>query len=423
MITSLRLRDFKNFADGTLRAGPFTVIVGANASGKSNIRDAFRFLHGVGRGYALAEIVEGKPGAGGQPEWEPIRGTNDELIRLDKSRAGPPSPNPAFGLAIEFALEGETAAYLIEIGREVGGSGFRIARELLRIGGKTIYEKPRDNSGKDKAVIGTEATIDVHVDRPALAQILESRRLPRHDKERVRSAVDVLANMRFPEFSPARMREPAVSGRTRLGDRGENLPAVLEGICADPGRKATLMEWIRELTPMDVRDLGFSADPSGRVHLAILEENGRSISACSVSDGALRFLAMLAVLLGAAPPRLCFFEGIDRGLHPSRLHLLVDLIERQTAMSGVQVITTTHSPELLSWVNDETFENISVLCRPEDADDAIIRRVADLHNAGRLRKTQGLGRLLAGGWMETAIAFTEGDENGRDAAQRVPVAP
>ena len=51
MITSLRLTDFKNFADETLRAGPFTVIVGANASGKSNLRDAFRFLYGIGRGY------------------------------------------------------------------------------------------------------------------------------------------------------------------------------------------------------------------------------------------------------------------------------------------------------------------------------------------------------------------------------------
>ena len=39
MITSLRLVDFKNFADETLKLGPFTVIVGANASGKSNIRD------------------------------------------------------------------------------------------------------------------------------------------------------------------------------------------------------------------------------------------------------------------------------------------------------------------------------------------------------------------------------------------------
>ena len=44
MITSLSLVDFKNFEDETLRVGPFTVIVGTNASGKSNIRDAFQFL-------------------------------------------------------------------------------------------------------------------------------------------------------------------------------------------------------------------------------------------------------------------------------------------------------------------------------------------------------------------------------------------
>ena len=69
MITSLRLVNFKNFADETLRVGPFTVIVGANASGKSNIRDAFRFLHGIGRGYTMAEIIGGKYGEGGQREW------------------------------------------------------------------------------------------------------------------------------------------------------------------------------------------------------------------------------------------------------------------------------------------------------------------------------------------------------------------
>ena len=74
MITSLRLGNFKNFADETLRVGPFTVIVGANASGKSNIRDAFRFLHGIGRGYTLAEIIGGNTALAARSEWAGIRG-------------------------------------------------------------------------------------------------------------------------------------------------------------------------------------------------------------------------------------------------------------------------------------------------------------------------------------------------------------
>ena len=88
MITSLRLVDFKNFANETLRVGPFTLIVGANASGKSNIRDAFRFLHGIGRGYTLAEILGGRWGSGGQPEWQPIRGAPNEVGRVTEAEAG-----------------------------------------------------------------------------------------------------------------------------------------------------------------------------------------------------------------------------------------------------------------------------------------------------------------------------------------------
>ena len=56
--------------------------MGANASGKSNIRDAFRFLHGIGRGYTLADILGGK---GGQREWEGIRGAPNEIARLRKT--------------------------------------------------------------------------------------------------------------------------------------------------------------------------------------------------------------------------------------------------------------------------------------------------------------------------------------------------
>ena len=73
---------FQEFVDETLRLGPFTVVVGTNASGKSNIRDAFRFLHGVGRGYTLMEVVGGKWGTGGQREWDPIRGAAMEIARL-----------------------------------------------------------------------------------------------------------------------------------------------------------------------------------------------------------------------------------------------------------------------------------------------------------------------------------------------------
>ena len=159
---------------------------------------------------------------------------------------------------------------------------------------------------------------------------------------------------------------------------------------------------------MDVHDFEFPIDPSGRVHLGLIEANGRKVSAYAASDGTLRFLAMLATLLGPNPDGLYFFEEIDNGIHPARQWLLLELIEKQAAKQGIQVITTTHSPDLLTLMNDETFKNTSVVCRLEDADDAIIRPVSELPRAGELRKSQGLNNLLSGGWMEDALAFTEG---------------
>lgn len=134
------------------------------------------------------------------------------------------------------------------------------------------------------------------------------------------------------------------------------------------------------------------------------------MSGYAASDGTLRFLAMLAALLGPNRPRLYYFEEIDNGIHPSRLHLLVDLIEQQTAGGDIQVITTTHSPQLLSMLSDEAFKCASVVCRNEDSTDAVIRLIHELPNAEELRKSQGLDRLHASGWFEDAIGFTEEQE-------------
>ena len=221
--------------------------------------------------------------------------------------------------------------------------------------------------------------------------------------------------MRFLDLIPDRMRQPSFPGQKVLGDGGENLPTVLREICADDDRRRTLIDWVRALTPMDVEDFKFLPDPvTGRVQLAVQEKDGRTCSAYSISDGTLRFLAMLAALLAEDPTRFYFFEEIDNGIHPARQWLLLELIEKQTANRPIQVVTTTHSPGLLTSVSDSTFANTSVVCRMENASDAIIRSVSDLPNAEKLRTSQGLGQLLMGGWMEDMVAFVQ-DGKGGDA--------
>ena len=45
MITKLRLKNWKSFKDSTLYIDPLTILIGINASGKSNVLDALDFLH------------------------------------------------------------------------------------------------------------------------------------------------------------------------------------------------------------------------------------------------------------------------------------------------------------------------------------------------------------------------------------------
>lgn len=406
MITSLRLVNFKNFADEALRVGPFTVIVGANASGKSNIRDAFRFLHGIGRGYTLAEIMGGKYGPGGNREWDGIRGAMDEIVRIERQR---------FSVGVEARLEDTDLRYLVEVDYDYFNDGeFRVKSEEFSRYESPVYGCYRDGQNLVLDVGDLDGRVyPMYSSDPFLASVAPTHWPPGDSTVIEDPSLDMkdsLANVRFLELVPDLMREPAFPG-ARLGDSGQNLPAVLEAICADSIRERDVMSWLHELTPMDVKDFDFPRDPSGRIHLHIVERSGRKVSAYSASDGTLRFLGMLAALLSPKPDGLYFFEEIDNGIHPNRLWLLVELIEHQTAKNGIQVITTTHSPDMLNFVSDATFENTSITYRDEKSSDAIIRPVSELPNARELRKSQGLGRLHAGGWMETALGFTEGGDD------------
>ena len=128
----------------------------------------------------------------------------------------------------------------------------------------------------------------------------------------------------------------------------------------------------------------------------------------------MRFLAILAALFSPSASGIYFFEEIDNGIHPNRVWLLMDLLQNEAVRKDAQIITTTHSPQMLTFMNDDTFESASVVYRDEDYEDAIIRPLADIGDAKKLRKADGgLGELHATGWMETILGFDEFDRRQR----------
>jgi predicted ATPase len=245
------------------------------------------------------------------------------------------------------------------------------------------------------------------IDRSALSQFADDKRSPKEVREYAELTLDALSSIRFLDLSPEAMRLPSIPGQVVLGDRGENLSSVLQAICEDPARKRAIAGWLRQLTPLDVVDFDLEQDSAGRVLLALVEADGRRVSANSASDGTLRFLAMIAAFLGSDPARFYFLEELETGLHPTRLSLLLELIETQTSRGVSQVVATTHSSQLLALLSQTSKEAAVLAYRLRGHQDQRLTRVVDLPDARRILKSQDLMRLHATGWLEDATEFAE----------------
>ena len=428
MIKSLRLAGFKNFKNAVLDLGPFTVLVGTNASGKSNIRDAFRFVHGMARGYSLSEIIGEKYVEGGVLQWRGIRGGVREVAFRGRMVFGLETRISIGqdGNVVENDAEIWDATHKINVHVGVSNSpqpdAPSVSMESLITSHGPVYDSHLEFDLPEQEDLRREIYVRLPRDgirqkrgkrlrfvasQPVLSQFSNNKNVRVKDTEPVDLILHELQSMRFLDLAPDAMRMPSIPGQIVLGDRGENLSSVLQAICNDDSKKKAITEWLRELTPLDVVDFDFVPDQVGRILLTLIESDGQRTSAYSASDGTLRFLAIIAALLGPDSAKFYFLEELDNGIHPTRLYLLLQLIEQHTSRGDVQIVTTTHSPQLLAMLSEESREHASLIYRLEHTADARIRRVMDIPEARRVLQEQNFARLHESGWLEDAVAFTE----------------
>ncbi len=432
MLKRLRLQGFKSFREATIPLGPLTLVVGTNASGKSNLRDALRFLHGIGQGYPLAEVFGEKYGPGGMLQWRGIRGGARETPYYGTKRftvsASVRVPRLLDQVSAVLGTPRDPKLYRYTIGVDISNdkSGPRVVGEALESSGSYLFhshpeDDPLDQRGEHQIRVRQPRggknrkhgkVSELSSARPVLAQLPDRNREPTDLRDTCSAVLDALRSMRFLDLDPDAMRQPSQPGQVILGDRGENLSSVLQSICSEPERKASLIEWVRSLTPMDAQDLDFVADFQGRVLVHLVEANGERVSAYSASDGTLRFLALVAALLSPDTGRLFFFEELDNGIHPTRLHLLLQLVTQACEQRGVQVIGTTHNPALLAFLDEEARKAALLVVRKEEDPASRITPIAELPDLTRILETQDLGRLHAAGWLEDAALFSEPDSVG-----------
>lgn len=422
MLRHVSLTNFKSFGEATVSFGPFTLLVGANASGKSNIREALRVLHGIGRGYTLAEVLGERWGRSGELEWKGPRGGAPQAMRRGSDE---------FTLRAEFTVPQSNGAssdtldveYEITIGLRDGGvpvlNRERFATGLLSYDTHPCGEPLGQGDGQViTAELGSSSRSLQHTyraDRPILTQIYADEKRP-GIRGALEPLVDYLESMRFLDLDPDLARRSSARGVTTLGDHGQNLSSVLAALADDPKVIGGVSAWIRALTPMDASGIDFDTDLNNQTLAVLIEDNGERTPLSAASDGTVRFLAMVALLYSPEVPSIIFLEEIENGIHPHRISLLLDLLEQRVGAGDRQVIATSHSPQLVqdTWDAEGSLP-VLVARLPEGGSVAV-----DLKHDAAMRGVLGTdndavgtpAELMVDGWFEdfTALAYPAGDD-------------
>lgn len=423
MLTTITFENFKSYRRARLPLAPLTVLIGANASGKSNAIEGMRLLSWLAQGQKLSTIQYAVQSAD-----RVVRGTVEHLVY---------ERGETFGLGVE-----STASQWNQLSMtfQRRPDGLHIVSETLTHAGANVHLYTLDQPSKDRntdvgvaynnfsrgrnkphVTCSDQTAIFTQLTSPATFEAghSESRKqIPPVTKE----LEHWLSAMLFLDPVPARMREYAFPSDATLQGDGRNLSAVLfnlwgtdEQAESEPyaSQRASILGFIQSLPEQDIASISFHIEPRGGVMVKLTETFGgsaRDYDASLLSDGTLRVLSIAAAMLSAPADSLVVIEEIDNGVHPSRArHLLQNILEI-AERRRLRVLLSTHNPALLDALPDSALPDV-VFCYREPQDGASrLQRLQDAPDYPELIAQDSLGGLVTSGALERFIKQPRTDD-------------
>jgi predicted ATPase len=355
-ITSLQLGGYKSIgALPELAFGECTVLIGANAAGKSNLLSFFRLLNWLATPPGLLQLNVARLGGGngllhgGAKITKSVRASLGLILGPDEN------DTRTYGFELEHAVP-DTLIFT----REDGLSG--------------TLTLPRDGR------------VSYNGDVSRAGGLFESRLLRAAEDgnpraEQIAALFRGIGYFHFHDTSEtARIRQRwAVDDARQLKEDAGNLAPFLYRLARErPAHYSRITEMIRQVVPQ-FADFVLGPD-NGRLLLQ-WRESGSDLhfGPGQASDGTLRVMALLALLLQPPEnlPPVVVIDEPELGLHPSAIHLVAGLL--LNASQHTQVIVATQSPALLDHFEPE---QIVVVDRPER--ESIFRRLDSEQLAGWL---------------------------------------
>lgn len=407
MIERIHITGFKSLRDVPLRLGALNLFVGANASGKSNFFDALRVIQGLAYGFTIHEVLDGKPKTSTSESWEAIRGG-----RSNASFRGSPLEqfvNGIIGFELEMRLPHSSGTYVYSIAffPEDG----HIVEEKLEGPGGPLYETLASGAGAGPTISarlyrGTQGRpphVEFEWSRPILLQLTKISECPEEWHPVIEGLTRTLGDMQRVDPVPDVLREYSRGSEARrMGERGENYAALVNSILKDPSAASAYTAWLQQLTPTELDSIQILHGAIGEPLFA-LRKDGQTFAAPVLSDGTLRFAAIAAAFFQPDLPRILLIEEIEKGLHPTRLRLMMELLKSQARRPAPQVMATTHSPLALSWLDPEDYGTVFVCTKDEQTGASLFTPLSEIPHFTNALKHQPLAELFAEGWMEAAL--------------------
>lgn len=402
-LVTVRAKNFRSLRDVEVELQPLNVLVGPNASGKSNFLDLIAFL-----GDAVREDLRPAIERRGGFEHVAFRGGE----RQTQART------------VEITVEAIVTRYASDKARDAYTLRFSEGKILERPHGRAMAVLRRDEEfrfkrtqGSDRrlTINGTKFTVyDTSKDTPRKGRqksenLLQEESLglstlprlaPERGGEQVGKIADLFSTFRvFDVDVPAARLPSALERGDKLQADASNLAAFLHKLSRDADLFRDLEDDARAMIPglerIHFRPVG-GAEEAVAVELEERALRGRT-SLADASYGSIRALALLAMLYDPAPPRLTCVEEIDHGLHPYVFDRLVERL--RDASSRTQFLVVTHSPALVNRLraseliicerDQETGETLIPAADPEE-----VRKIEE-KMAGKM----GLGELWFSGTL------------------------
>lgn len=334
---TLTLRGFRSFAAETVSFENPVFLVGRNGAGKSNLTDALAFLAEAMRSPLPAVIGN--------------RGGFRALARRRSAKRQPGDIGVAVVLR-EPDAETRRACYEFELRAERRTGAFEVVREWCAVRGRDEsyagFERTRGQRGPHhwrSSVAGLAP--DLAPDHLALPIVAGDRRF--------RAAHAFLGSMLVCRVAPAALRalQDPLDGR-RLRADGSNSASVLREIRRTaPVDREVMRELLASVVPGTVDFRARRLGPKLTMEFSQRRGPGSVWSpAASMSDGALRLMGLLLAVFEPATPSLLALGEPETTMEPLAVGAVQDVLHH--ARRFMQVVVTTHSPELLDakWIEE-----------------------------------------------------------------------